>query len=240
MEAVRDNRKNNDKKRKHNQVDESSRSSKTVDNLVDHHHYPSSSPKFLSYHLKMLRALYDEVEEEESSKSSRDTPVSPHVWNMIQRFLHERRELATIKDEAGQLRSIVNESASQTTKTINKLMTPVIGKRLFTSPSTSLKSSSTSTTPRQRSMAALSSLLNRRAVVAEGKARTMVRPFHDLYTAVCQRVQRCKTLLTDEQNNADDDDDDSAMKQQSHRMELDAKHRLWNMLANDLYNVVQI
>jgi hypothetical protein len=131
-------------------------------------------------------------------------------------------------------------------------MTPVkyqptspIERRMLASPyDLETPTATTSTSGKNTSSNALllvSKLLDRRARVVENKTRTMVHPFHELYTAVRNRSKRLDSLVesVNEANTYDNSqgDDDN---QRSIIYEIDAKNRLWKKLANDLLSVIQI
>mmetsp|Transcript_20421 Transcript_20421/g.33825 ORF Transcript_20421/g.33825 Transcript_20421/m.33825 type:complete len:264 (-) Transcript_20421:307-1098(-) len=228
-------------------------------------HQATRCSSFLPCHLKMLRALYvDSIKSELT-----DGAVSDQVWDMIQFFLDGRHELRRIKNEAQRWRIIVDESKDYVEKqrpapssskncgstSKSPMMwqpTSPLEKRLFApSPyqaihagAASIGRSSGPTS--SSSLALVSKILERRACVAENNARNVVHPFHELYTAVCKRAERLDSLLesstpdpTDGSTQASPDKDDNDEKR-SNEMEVDAKNRLWKMIANDLYNVIQI
>jgi hypothetical protein len=112
-----------------------------------------------------------------------------------------------------------------------------------------------------------SKLLDRRARVAENTARQVVRPYQELYIAVCHRSERLNSFMASQLSsysgqasvisNVVSEDTDSGNKDATTRQEdsghldkddqrrnslyeIEAKNRLWKKLANDLYNVIQI
>jgi hypothetical protein len=228
------------------------------------------SSSFLPHHLKMLRALYVDstVESYQSSNVTTsgltDGAVSGEVWDMIQRFLEGRHELHRIKNEAQRYRAIVNASkdhveqqqpsAASNKNAITTSKSPMmwqptspLEKRLFASPyaasSTSAKSKSApSSASSGSSFGLVSKLLERRACVAENEARKVVHPFYELYTAVCKRAERLDSLL--ESSNEEEEEERSTPvvlnNEDSNESEVDAKNKLWKMLANDLYNVIKV
>ena len=209
-----------------------------------------SSTLFLSCHLKMLRALYNNDGDD----------VSEEVWGMIQRFLEQRHELRQMKIQANKWRSIVDESHAygiqqqqqqqqQSIIASPRMMmmyppTSPLEKRLFSSPyvpttTTTPTNNNSKVTNNNAFSLVVSKLLDRRARVSENKARKVVHPFHELYTAVCNRSERLDSLLLEpepKEDNVQGDNDDK----RSSVFEVDAKNRLWKNLANDLYNVIQI
>jgi hypothetical protein len=231
-------------------------SADTTSDRPTNHKLPLQKSTFLRYHLKMLRSLYTDVDD---STYFNDGAVSEEVWDMIQRFLEQRYELLQIKNQADQWRSVVIESndycrqnqtlqqpSSTTSRTPTKYQhTSPIKKRILSSPfgpetpiaTTSISGKNTS----NNAFLLVSKLLDRRARVAENKARKMVHPFHELYTAVCNRSKRLDSLVesANEANKYDNSQGDND-NQQSILYEIDAKNRLWKKLANDLYNVIQI
>jgi hypothetical protein len=130
--------------------------------------------------------------------------------------------------------------------------TSPLEKRLFASPyatasSASAKSKTAASGASSNSMNLISKLLERRACVAENQARKLVHPFHELYTAVCKRAERLDSLI--ESSNLEEEEratplgivnEESGDEKQSNETEVDAKNRLWKMLAHDLYNVIKI
>ncbi|KAI2513473.1 hypothetical protein MHU86_947 [Fragilaria crotonensis] len=112
-----------------------------------------------------------------------------------------------------------------------------------------------------------SNLLDRRARVAEKTARQVVRPYQELYIAVCHRSKRLDSFMASQSsslsgpgsivsNVASEDKDadnenattrqmvsgqlDNDYQRRNSLYEIEAKNRLWKKLANDLYNVIQI
>jgi hypothetical protein len=70
-------------------------------------------PTFLPCHLKILKSLYTEENNNSNNQISNDWTdgiVSDEVWEMIQKFLDQRHNLLRIKFQAIQYRSIANES----------------------------------------------------------------------------------------------------------------------------------
>lgn len=207
----------------------------------------------------MLRSLYDA--DTDDSTYLNDGAVSEEVWDMIQRFLEQRYELRQVKNQADQWRSVVieandynqqNQTMQQPSSSSNTSKTPIkyqptspIERRMLASPyGLETPTATTSTSGKNTSNNAfllVSKLLDRRARVVEKKARTMVHPFHELYTAVRNRSNRLDYLVeTANEANTHDDSQGDYDNQRSTLYEIDAKNRLWKKLANDLYNVIQI
>jgi hypothetical protein len=206
---------------------------------------------FLPCHLKMLQSLYCASGTNVEDPSLQDGEVSEEVWLMVAKFLEHGQGFRDEKLRAHLLRSIVNEAntwkkkrgqqadscflKSSPTLASTTRQSPV-GRRLLASPSflpATMTLRAKQETFSSSSFTLVTQLLEREAKVAETNAHRTVGPFHQLYQAACQRTERLDALLRDYQQKQSHDVHRNA------GIEAKAKSHLWNMLAADLYDVIQ-
>lgn len=219
---------------------------------------------FFLCHLKMLRSLYQEDEEDETRPM--DEVVSEEVWSMVQQFLDQRHKLQRTKAAAERWRGIVNEANNYFTEnTIQKKKKKAIedndssiaamqGKNNWQTPPPSKRRKLTSPMSAKNydrenenhntfgNFRLVTKMLERRACIAEQYIQKDGNPFADLYTAASDRCEILTSLIQSSQNldntQLEKHDTETFDANRSYAITLDAKKKLWDMLVKDLNHVI--
>jgi hypothetical protein len=218
---------------------------------------PTSSPnflptptRFLSFHLQLLRALYNNDSDNDNYKSS-ETNVEDVTWEMTSRYLQQRETMKSMTQKANHCSGIHEEalyvldqepamSPAWATRAIIPPQPPsIMNNSTMLTSSTSQHSPHTPRYPTQttgitaggdshQSFRVVASLLGRKSRMATARLQQQIKPFRPLVTAVERRLALLDQLARQQQQQQ------TALKDQDHHHILSSTSSTETQVAGNI------
>ena len=178
-----------------------------------------TSTRFLSFHLQLLRALYNN-DNDNNDESSSETNVEEITWEMTSRYLQQRETIKSMTQKANHCSGIHEEalhvldqepsmSPAWTTREILPPPPPSMMNSTLLTSTTSQHSPHTPRYPTQttgttaggdnRSFRVVASLLGRKSRMTTARLQQQIKPFRPLVTAVERRLALLDQLARQQQ-----------------------------------------